>query len=65
MLTFDPVNVGYVTDSGFELDTSLPGNRNIGHSGPEHTQTKGEGGQWRDYTDNERWALVEYLKTLQ
>jgi len=62
---FDPVNVGYQTDSGFEFDTSLAGNRNIGHSGPEHTQTKGEDGQWRDYSDEERWALVEYLKTLQ
>jgi hypothetical protein len=62
---FDPVNVGYVTDSGFQFDTSLPGNRNIGHSGPEHTQTKGDDGQWRDFSDEERWALVEYLKTLQ
>ncbi len=61
---FDPVNVGYLTDSGFAFDTSLAGNRNIGHSGPKHTQTRNDDGQWRDYTDDERWALVEYLKTL-
>jgi len=63
---FDPINVGYITDAsvGFEFDTSLPGNRNIGHSGPEHTQIKVDG-RWRDFTDEERWALVEYLKTLK
>lgn len=62
---FDPVNVGYSTDTGFEFETALPGNRNTGHSGPKHTQTRDADGQWRDYTDDERWALVEYLKTLR
>jgi len=62
---FDPVNIGYATDSGFEFDTSLPGNRNTGHSGPEHTQTKGDNNQWRDYSEDQRWALIEYLKTLR
>src|SRR5690606_39916766 len=62
---FDPVQVGYVTkpadeddDDGFWLDTSIPGNRNIGHGcvadaetlrkhrhGPEaHTRPRGVNG---------------------
>jgi mono/diheme cytochrome c family protein len=54
---FDPVRVGYRTDeapgNGFVFDTSKRGNWNIGH----------------DYgaarlTDEQRWALVEYMKTL-
>lgn len=78
---FDPVHVGYVTkpaderdDDGFWLDTSIPGNRNIGHGFVADAET------WRKhlenpnanplprgvigpaFTDDERWALVEYLK---
>jgi hypothetical protein len=54
---FDPKNVGYGTaqsdDNSFLFDTSLPGNTNTGH----------------DYdnaglTDADRWALIEYMKTL-
>ena len=54
---FDPKNVGYETsksdDNSFLFDTSIPGNTNTGH----------------DYdnaglTDADRWALVEYMKTL-
>jgi len=50
---FDPIRVGFVTDSGsFEFDTSLPGNSNAGHDfGPQ-------------LTDEERAQLVEYLKSL-
>lgn len=52
---FDPKNVGFVTDEGpFELDTSLPGNSNSGHD------TYGNA----KFTEEERQALVEYLKTL-
>jgi hypothetical protein len=63
---FDPVQVGYKTDGkkGFEFDTTLKGNWNTGHSGPGYTQTQNEDGTYRDYTDEERWALVEYMKTL-
>ncbi len=76
---FDPVHVGYVTQAeegaaGFWLDTSIPGNRNIGHGFVADAQT------WQKHrddpeanplprgvigpelTDEERWALVEYLK---
>jgi hypothetical protein len=61
---FDPENVGYRTDAGFEFKTHLPGNLNTGHSGPDFTQTKGEDGNYRDFTDDERWSLLEYMKTL-
>jgi mono/diheme cytochrome c family protein len=57
--TYDPVNVGYVTDSSPYKDGTLvvgasaaPGNSNSGH----------------DYgtalSDDDRWALIEYLKQL-
>ncbi len=61
---FDPENVGYRTDAGFEFKTDLRGNLNTGHSGPHFTQTKGEDGNYRDFTDDERWSLLEYMKTL-
>jgi mono/diheme cytochrome c family protein len=54
---FDPVNVGFATDKrdgAFEFDTSLPGNSNAGHDA-YGTDT---------LTDEQRWQLVEYLKTL-
>lgn len=52
---FDPVNVGFRTDRGFEFDTSLPGNSNAGHD------TYGV----KDLTDDtQRAALLEYLKSL-
>ncbi|PRQ02824.1 Cytochrome c [Enhygromyxa salina] len=51
--TYDPKKVGYVTEGGpFTFDTRTPGNRNIGH---EYGTT---------LSDADRWALVEYLKTL-
>jgi len=60
---FDPKNVGFTTlqtPGGFEFDTSKPGNRNTGH-GPYRARG---GGEPHVFTDAERWALVEYLKTL-
>ena len=62
---FDPVKVGVDTtgNSGrFELDTTRIGNSNAGHSfenGP-----RGAGVIGRLLTDEERWALVEYLKSI-
>ena len=52
---FDPVNVGFDTASGTLLDTTLPGNSNVGHEGP---------GFGTDLTDEEKWALIEYMKSL-
>ncbi len=54
----DPVKVGFVSDGpeakrvGFLLDTSIPGNGNGGH-------TYGV-----NLDDEQKWALIEYLKTL-
>ncbi|MBK1816619.1 hypothetical protein JIN84_13420 [Luteolibacter yonseiensis] len=72
---FDPRNVGFLTSSStersFKFETEaadgapVAGNSNKGHSGPSFTQTKGEDGNFRDFTDAERWDLVEYLKTLR
>lgn len=57
-LEFDPRHVGYVSQATgdgagpFVLDTRLPGNSNQGHL------------YGVNLTDEDRWALVEYLKTL-
>jgi len=62
---FDPVKVGVDTsgNSGtFLLDTSLLGNSNAGHSfenGP-----RGNGVIGPLLTDAQRWAVVEYLKSI-
>ena len=53
----DPVNVGFVTTAvpgSTELDTALPGNSNAGHD------TYGNA----SFTEAQRRALVEYMKTL-
>lgn len=52
---FDPGKVGYRSEEAeglFEFDTSIPGNSNSGHE----YGTK--------LSDEQRWDLVEYLKTL-
>lgn len=60
-MEFDPKQVGYqmtqVKDA-FLFDTSLAGNSNAGHE-----YGAGYGGL-PALTDNERWALIEYIKTL-
>jgi mono/diheme cytochrome c family protein len=54
---FDPKHVGFRFDAGpFQFDTSLPGNSNKGHEGRPYGTDR--------LTDEERWQLVEYLKTL-
>lgn len=57
---FDTVNVGFAfknSDPGTSpFDTSLPGNSNAGHDGPAYGLDK--------LSDEQRWQLVEYLKTL-
>ncbi|MEO5951190.1 MAG: cytochrome c, partial [Chloroflexia bacterium] len=62
---YDVVKVGYEKGKipGTEkFDYSLPGNRNEGHYFQEGTRGKGVVGG--ALTDAERWALVEYLKSL-
>jgi len=64
--TFDPVHVGYKNSEAelseteraraFRYDTSIPGNSNAGHNYPNPDRVV--------YTDNERLALIEFLKSL-
>jgi mono/diheme cytochrome c family protein len=52
---FDPVKVGFVSEPAegtFQFDTSLEGNRNVGHPFGAHL------------TEAERWQIVEYLKSI-
>jgi hypothetical protein len=56
---FDPVHVGFKTDQvpgASLLETDKPGNSNTGHDGDTYGTTK--------MTDEQRWQLLEYLKTL-
>lgn len=78
---FDPVHVGYMTqpdaqrnDDGFWLDTSIPGNLNIGHGFAADAATWSKHQQdpkanplptgviGPELSDEQRFALVEYLK---
>jgi mono/diheme cytochrome c family protein len=62
---FDPVKVGVDTSgkSGtFLLDTSLVGNSNAGHSFEDGPSGNGIIGPL--LTEEQRWALVEYLKSI-
>jgi len=55
---YDPKNVGFVTSGpdaervGFKFETCLPGNSNIGHP------------YGADLKDDEKWDLIEFMKTL-
>lgn len=60
---FDPVNVGYVDTAiagGSEIDTSLRGNANTGHEFCD----KPDACIGRSLTQEERFDLIEFLKTL-
>ena len=71
-LEFDPVRVGLSTSAGnpkgMWFDTTIPGNRNIGHefragyagASPKLGSMNGVIGPL--LTDQERWAIIEYLK---
>jgi len=62
---FDPVKVGLDTTAGsglFLMDTTLLGNSNAGHSFEEGPRGNGVIGPL--LKDDERWALVEYLKSI-
>ncbi|HBP89255.1 MAG TPA: di-heme-cytochrome C peroxidase [Nitrospirales bacterium] len=59
---FDPQKVGFINTQqcppgviGTVLDTSLEGNLNTGHTDEVYGT---------EFTDEQRWQLVEYLKTL-
>ena len=62
---FDPIKVGFDTTCGpntFVFDTSLLGNSNAGHSFQDGS--RGDGVIGPLLTDDQRWALVEYLKSI-
>ena len=62
---FDPVKVGLDTTCSpgtFQLDTAILGNSNAGHSFQEGPRGNGIIGPL--LTDEQRWALVEYLKSI-
>jgi len=62
---FDPKYVGYSTspfEGGFEFRTSDVGNSNAGHE--FRNAPVGNGVIGPELTDDERWAIIEYLKTL-
>jgi hypothetical protein len=62
---FDPVKVGVDTSAGpgkFLMDTTLLGNSNAGHSFEDGPRGNGVIGPL--LTEDQRWALVEYLKSI-
>jgi len=62
---FDPMKVGLDTTCGpgtFQFDTELLGNSNAGHSFQDGARGNGVIGPL--LTDDQRWALVEYLKSI-
>jgi hypothetical protein len=66
---FDPLHVGYdpsILAYGFtyrtdQLDDPHPGNSNAGH---QFSNTPGKGVLGPELSEEDRWALIEYLKTL-
>lgn len=66
---FDPKRVGFNTASfagGFVYYTDQPGDPHPGNSnaGHEFSNHPGKGVIGPELTDDERWSLIEYLKTL-
>jgi hypothetical protein len=62
---FDPIKVGLDTSGkpgNFLFDTSLPGNSNAGHSFEKGPRGNGVIGPL--LTDAQRWAILEYLKSI-
>lgn len=62
---FDPKQVGFETsafDGGFRFDTTVPGNSNRGHEFRNAPGVSGVIGP--ELTDQQRWDIVEYLKTI-
>ncbi|HYY27645.1 MAG TPA: di-heme-cytochrome C peroxidase, partial [Chthoniobacterales bacterium] len=62
---FDPVKVGVDTSAGsgkFLMDTTLLGNSNAGHSFEDGPRGNGVVGPL--LTEDQRWSLVEYLKSI-
>lgn len=62
---FDTKRVGYMSDKPFQgafaYNTTRPGNSNAGH---EFSNKPGQGVIGPELTDDQRWALIEYLKAM-
>jgi hypothetical protein len=66
---FDPVKLGIntsvVTAKDYLFDTTLIGNSNAGHSFEKsYTQTRGNGVIGPELSPDERYAIIEYLKSI-
>ncbi|MFT5676738.1 MAG: mono/diheme cytochrome c family protein, partial [Paraglaciecola sp.] len=70
---FDPKHVGFESSqegNHFKFETvdeqgkPISGNSNEGHAGNTFTKTLDADGQWVDFTDVQRFQLIEYMKTL-
>ena len=61
---YDPVHLGYTEDDGpnsMILETSIAGNHNTGHWWTDDAKRPGRIG--RKLSDDEKYALIEYLKS--
>ena len=74
---FDPKRVGFdlvQSEGAFEFKVenehgTIPGNSNAGHEGHGPGQSLGytetfENGAWREFSDEERCSLIEFIKSL-
>lgn len=64
---FDPKYVGYrytEFEGAYEFNTSQPGSSNTGHRFEGDGSQLGDGVIGRELTDDERFALIEYLKSI-
>ena len=63
---FDPVKVGFSTENndGFEFESGVRGNMNTGHEYAAGRTAQSDGTTLPALTREQRWDLVEYLKTL-
>jgi hypothetical protein len=63
---FNPNKVGFLTEGydGFLFDVALPGNSNSGHEYAAGITERSDGKKLPPMNEEQRWALVEYLKTL-
>lgn len=65
---FDPVRLGLARGkapaSAFRFDTTIPGNRNVGHQFRDDGVNRGDGVIGPALSDDDRFAIIEYLKVM-
>jgi hypothetical protein len=64
---YDPVHMGYEADSfpgSFKLDVKLPGNSNAGHEFRNSAPPGTKGVLGPEFTETQRYELIEYLKII-